>query len=117
MRARKTTARISTVNGGENDDITIEYADDSVQVFIEDFDSTLEMIAEGTWDSGETVTVRLSDENLDLNTLDDENMVIGGELPVLILGEPITLRNLGSTETYDDNNLTANGGTQCYCYS
>ena len=95
------------VNGDENDDFTIEYADDSVQVFIEDFDSTLELIADGTWDSGETVTVRLSDENLDFNTLDDENMEIGDELPVLILGEPITLRNLNSVNTYDgDENDT-----------
>ena len=89
--------------GGENDDFTIAYADSDVQVFIEDFDSTLELIADGTWNSGETATVRLSDENLDFNTLDDENMEIDDELPVLILGEPITLRNIGSTTTYDDN--------------
>ena len=59
------------VTGNENDDFTIAYADDDVQVFIEDFDSTLEMIADGTWDSGETATVRLTDENLNLNTLTD----------------------------------------------
>ena len=57
------------VTGGENDDFTIAYADDDVQVFIEDFDSTLELIADGTWDSGETATVRLTNENLNLNTL------------------------------------------------
>ena len=95
--------------GDENDDFTIAYADSDVQVFIEDFDSTLELIADGTWNSGETATVRLSDENLDFNTLDDENMEIDDELPVLILGEPITLRNIGSTTTYDDNADNAGG--------
>ena len=95
------------VTGIENDDFTIAYADSDVQVFIEDFDSTLELIADGTWNSGETATVRLSDENLDTNTLTDQNMEIDDELPVLILGEPITLRDLISEGTYDgDNNDT-----------
>ena len=62
------------VTGGENDDFTIAYADDDVQVFIEDFDSTLELIADGTWDSGETATVRLTNENLNLNTLTDDDL-------------------------------------------
>ena len=56
---------------------TIDYADDSVQVFIEDFDSTLETIADGTWNSGDTITVRLTNENLNTNTLTDQNMEIG----------------------------------------
>ena len=78
--------------GDENDDFTIAYADDSVQVFIEDFDSTLEVIADGTWNSGDTITVRLTDENLNTNTLTDQDMEIGDDnLPVLIQGEPITL--------------------------
>ena len=67
------------VTGDENDDFTIAYADSDVQVFIEDFDSTLEVIADGTWDSGETATVRLTNENLNLNTLTDQNMEIGDD--------------------------------------
>ena len=59
------------VTGDENDDFTIAYADSDVQVFIESFDSTLEVIADGTWDSGESLTVRLTNENLNLNTLTD----------------------------------------------
>ena len=42
-------------NGNENDDFTIEYADDSVQVFIEKFDSTLELNSRwhvGLWRNG-----------------------------------------------------------------
>ena len=57
-------------NGNENDDFTIEYADSDVQVFIEDFDSTLEVIADGTWDSGESLTVRLTNENLNTQHTD-----------------------------------------------
>ena len=79
-------------NGNENDDFTIAYADDDVQVFIEDFDSTLEVIADGTWDSGESLTVRLSNENLNTNTLTEQDMAIDDDaLPVLIQGDPITL--------------------------
>ena len=88
--------------GDENDSFTIAYADDSVQVLIEDFVSTLEMIADGTWDSGESLTVRLTSENLNINILDDANMGIVDEFPVLILGEPITLKDLDSAGTYDD---------------
>ena len=39
----------------------------------------MELIADGTWDSGETLTIRLSSKNLDLNTLDDESMTIGDD--------------------------------------
>ena len=78
--------------GDENDDFTIAYADSDVQVFIEDFDSTLEVIADGTWDSGESLTVRLTNENLNTNTLTDQDMAIGDDnLPILMFGDPITL--------------------------
>ena len=81
-----------TVTGDENDDFTIAYADGDVQVFIESFDSTLVVIADGTWDSGETATVRLSNENLNLNTLIGDDFAIDDDdLPVLIQGDPITL--------------------------
>ena len=93
--------------GDENDSFTITYADDSVQVLIEDFVSTLEMIADGTWDSGESLTVRLTSENLNINILDDTNMGIVDEFPVLILGEPITLKDLDSAGTYGGDGNTA----------
>ena len=95
------------VTGVENDDFTIAYADSDVQVFIESFDTTLEMIASGTWDSGEPLTVRLTDENLNTNTLTDQDLGIGDSLPVLTMGTPITLKDLDSTTTYDaDENAT-----------
>ena len=52
-----------------------------VQVFIEDFDSTLEVIADGTWNSGESLTVRLTNENLNTNTLTDQDMELGDDEP------------------------------------
>ena len=97
--------------GAENDDFTIAYADSDVQVFIEDFDSTLEVIADGTWDSGESLTVRLTNENLNTNTLTEQDMGIGDDnLPVLMIGTPITLtENLDSPGTYDDNDDSVGG--------
>ena len=101
-------------DGVENDDFTIEYADDSVQVFIESFDSTLEAISDGTWNSGNTITVRLTDENLDTNTLTDQNMEIERDsLPVLIMGEPEDLITLNTvTITRGNNTDTTNPDTE-----
>ena len=65
--------------GSENDDFTIDYADADVQVFIESFDSILELIADGTWDAGESLTIRVTDEDIDLNTLNDYDMTIGDD--------------------------------------
>ena len=95
------------VTGDENDDFTIEYADSDVQVFIEDFDSTLEVIADGTWDSGESLTVRLTNENLNTNTLTDQDMAIGDDnLPILMFGEPITLATVEIDAVVDEDNPT-----------
>ena len=88
--------------GDENDDFTIAYADSDVQVFIEDFDSTLVVIADGTWDSGESLTVRLTNENLNTNTLTEQDMAIGDDnLPILMFGAPITLATVKSIAPTD----------------
>ncbi len=77
------------------DTLTIEYAADSQQIIVDDFDSTLELIADGTWDSSEPLTIRLTNENLDLNTLDDHDMALtDDDLAVLIMGDPVTLDNV-----------------------
>ena len=85
---------------------TVDYASDDAQVIVEDFDFALELVRDGigsTWDSGEDLTVRLSAEGLNLNTLKDDDMTIADDdLPVLILGEPITLATVGSIERVGD---------------
>ena len=52
----------------DGDTFTIAYADDDQQVIVDSFDSTLELVADGTWNSGDTLTVRLTNENLNINT-------------------------------------------------
>ena len=82
------------------DTLTIEYAADSQQIIVDDFDSTLELIADGTWDSSEPLTIRLTNENLDLNTLDDHDMAFtDDDLAVLVMGDPVTLDNVRSVTT------------------
>ena len=96
--------------GNENDDFTIAYADGDVQVFIEDFDSTLETISDGTWNSGNTITVKLTDENLNTNTLTDQDMELGDDnLPILMFGDPITIATVNITAVVDEDNPTLLG--------
>ena len=79
------------------DTFTIAYADDDQQIIVDDFDSTLELIADGTWDSSEPLTIRLTNENLDFNTLIDNDMVFtDDDLAVLMMGDPVTLDNVRS---------------------
>ena len=102
-----------TVNGDARagSTFTVDYAGSDAQVIVDDFDFTLELARDGigsTWDSGEDLTVRLSAEGLNLNTLKDDGMAIADDdLPVLILGEPITLATVASAEVTSD---TALGG-------
>ena len=96
-------SEISVKEGAsDGDTFTIGYADDDQQVIVNDFSSTLELIADGTWDSGESLTIRLSSEDLNLNTLGDDDMTeASDDLPVLILGDPITLRTVKSMAISD----------------
>ena len=97
-----------TVNGDARADstFTVDYAGNDAQVIVDDFDFAMELVRDGigsTWDSGEDLTVRLSAEGLNLNTLKDDDMTIADDdLPVLILGEPITLATVGSIERVSD---------------
>ena len=106
------------VTGDENDDFTIEYADGDVQVFIESFDSTLELIADGTWDSGETATVRLTNENLNLNTLMDDDLTIDDpNLPAVRFGDPMTLVDFRPDPTIDDDSVSVDAVTNTLDYA
>ena len=97
----KDNSEISVKTGADSGDtFTIAYADDDQQIIVDDFDSTLELIADGTWDSSEPLTIRLTNENLDLNTLDDHDMALtDDDLAVLVMGDPITLDNVRSVTT------------------
>ena len=75
----------------DGDTFTIEYADVSQQIIVNEFSPTLALITDGAWSAGQTVTVRLSSEDLNLNTLVDDDMTPGSDdLPVVTFGSPIT---------------------------
>ena len=109
-------------DASDGDTFTIGYADDDQQVIVNDFSSTLELIADGAWDSGESLTIRLSSEDLNLNTLDDDDMTeASDDLPVLILGDPITLgtvkmaiveRQTGESISVNDAHVATLSATQ-----
>ena len=62
------------------------------QIIVGDFSDTLELITDGTWDAGESLTVRVTDESLNLDTEADEEITMDSDnIPVVILGTPITL--------------------------
>ena len=96
--------------GSENDDFTIDYAGATVQVFVESFDITLEMIADGAWNSGDTLTVRLTDENLNINTLKDDNFGID-DSPIMRFGSPITSNYFAPTAQISDDSITVDSDT------
>ena len=55
-------------------------------------------MADGTWNSGDTLTVRLTNENLNINTLDDDDMKITNSiLPTMTFGTPITITDYDLT--------------------
>ena len=89
---------------------TIAYADDDQQVIVDSFDSTLELVADGTWNSGDTLTVRLTNENLNINTLDDDDMEIDDPaLPVMTFGAPTTVNAFGLESDNPRDRITETG--------
>ena len=94
----------------DGDTFTIAYADDDQQVIVDSFDSTLELVADGTWNSGDTLTVRLTNENLNINTLDDDDMEIDDPaLPVMTFGAPTTVSAFGLTSDNPRDRITETG--------
>ena len=88
---------------GESFEIT--YAGETQQIIVGDFSDTLELITDGTWDAGEPLTVRVTDESLNLDTEADEFMSIqeSDNIPVVILGTPITLDTIESVTINNPN--------------
>ena len=97
-------------DANDGDTFTIAYADDDQQVIVDSFDSTLELVADGTWNSGDTLTVRLTNENLNINTLADDDMKITDSvLPTMTLGTPITIADFGLTPANSADRLADSG--------
>ena len=92
------------------DTFTIAYADDDQQVIVDSFDSTLELVADGTWNSGDTLTVRLTNENLNINTLADDDMGITDPiLPTMTFGTPLTITDFDLTPVNPGDSLADSG--------
>ena len=92
------------------DTFTIAYADDDQQVIVDSFDSTLELVADGTWNSGDTLTVRLTNENLNINTLKDDDMgITDSVLPTMTFGTPLTITDFDLTPVNPGDSLAYSG--------
>ena len=97
-------------DANDGDTFTIAYADDSQQVIVDSFDSTLELVADGTWNSGDTLTVRLTNENLNINTLADDDMKITHSvLPTMTFGTPLTITDFDLTPVNSADSLADSG--------
>ena len=96
---------VDTADPGQSFSIT--YAGESQQIIVGDFSSTLELAADGAWDPREDLIVRVTDERLNLDTETDAALTTdSGDIPVVILGEPITLGTTNPTITSVNNNAT-----------
>ena len=94
---------VDTANPGQSFSIT--YAGERQQIIVGDFSSTLELAAGGTWDPREDLIVRVTDERLNLDTETDAAITIDSDdIPVVILGEPITLGTTNPMITSVNNN-------------
>ena len=98
-----------------NSKFTIDYAGSELDIIVEDYSSSFELVRGdigNTFDSAETLGVKLTAPNLDTNTLTTEDITIGSpDIPVMTLGEPITLKTATITPPeytdYPDVGLTA----------
>ena len=87
---------VDTANPGQSFSIT--YAGERQQIIVGDFSSTLELAAGGAWDPREDLIVRVTDERLNLDTETDAVITVDSDdIPVVILGEPITLGTTNPT--------------------
>ena len=70
----------------------LDYDDVEVQVILDESDSTLEIAGGGAWNSGDKIAVRVTNNKLNLNSIEDEDVTIADtHIPILVLGKPVTL--------------------------
>ena len=83
------------VSMSTGDTYDLDYDGESERVFVDDSDPEL-ALDKSTWNSGDELTVTVTDENLNLNTKGDDDMTLNStDIPVLILGDPVTLATAG----------------------
>ena len=76
------------VNAG----ITVEYAGESASVTVRDESTDIAITSDDFWNSGEPATVTVTAPNLDVNTMDDDDVTITSDLiPTIEIGDPITI--------------------------
>ena len=70
----------------EQDKVTITYAGTTAALYGASTTPKIAIVADGPWNSGAEITVRLTAPDLNLNTLDDDDLTItGGEVPVIVI--------------------------------
>ena len=75
-----------------NSGITVEYAGESASVTVRDESTDIAITSDDFWNSGEPATVTVTAPNLDLNTMDSDDVTISSDLiPTIVIGDPITI--------------------------
>ena len=84
-----------------NAGITVEYAGASASVTVRDESTDIAITSDDFWNSGEPATVTVTAPNLDLNTMDDDDVTIKSELiPTIEIGDPITITDFNPKVDY-----------------
>ena len=84
------------VSSKVGDTYDLDYDGESERVFVDDSDPVL-ALDKSAWNSGDELTVTVTSKNLNLNTKSDDDMTItSADLPILILGDPLTLESAAS---------------------
>jgi hypothetical protein len=97
---------------------TIDYNDSAQSIVVAHDFGTIDMDASSVgdeWNSGEEMTVRLIDQDLNLNTFKDEDLTVAGGtlVPSLQIGSPLSIKdgaivtdNSGTSVTITDKGIT-----------
>ena len=90
-------------------DFLIDYNDDDRNAFVNYFAGAIDMDASsinGTWNSGEPITVELTDQDFNKNTRIDDDLSVknGMRIPTIEIGNPFTLEDIISV-TLDGEDL------------
>ena len=77
-------------------DFTVDYNDTTINALVNYFAGSIDMLASsinGTWSSGEPITVELTDEDFNTNTRTDNDFSVknSATIPAIQIGNPFTL--------------------------